>query len=82
MASVHVSIRIPADLRRRIEREGRSISDVVRSALKEYVATTAKQETCYDLALRLGVIGSARNALRDLSTNRRHFRGFASGATG
>jgi Arc/MetJ-type ribon-helix-helix transcriptional regulator len=75
-ASVRVSIRIPADLRQKIEREGRSVSDVVRDALSEHVAKTGKQETCYDLALRLGVIGSARNAPRDLSTNRRHFRGF------
>jgi Arc/MetJ-type ribon-helix-helix transcriptional regulator len=75
-ASVRVSVRIPADLRQKIEREGRSVSDVVRDALSEHVAKTGKQETCYDLALRLGVIGSARNAPRDLSTNRRHFRGF------
>jgi hypothetical protein len=75
-ASVRVSIRIPADLRRKIEREGRNISEVAREALNEHVAKTREQETCYDLALRLGVIGSAKNAPRDLSTNRRHFRGF------
>jgi hypothetical protein len=75
-ATVRVSIRIPADLRRKLEREGRSLSEVAREALSEHVAKTGKQETCYDLALRLGVIGSAKNAPRDLSTNRRHFRGF------
>lgn len=52
------------------------MSEVAREALTEHVAKTGKQETCYDLALRLGVIGSAKNAPRDLSTNRRHFRGF------
>jgi Arc/MetJ-type ribon-helix-helix transcriptional regulator len=46
MASVRVSIRIPADLRRRIEREGRSVSDVVRDALSEHVAKTGTQESC------------------------------------
>jgi len=75
-ASVRISIRIPAELRERLEREGRSVSEVAREALSEHVAKTGKQETCYDLALRLGVIGSAKNAPRDLSTNRRHFRGF------
>lgn len=77
MPSVRISIRIPADLRQSIEREGRSVSEVVREALSEHVAKTRKQETCYDLALRLGVIGSAKTAPRDLSTNRRHFRGFS-----
>jgi Arc/MetJ-type ribon-helix-helix transcriptional regulator len=80
MASVRVSIRIPAELRRKIEREGRSVSDVVRDALSEHVSKIRKQETCYDLALRLGVIGSAKNAPRDLNTNRRHFRGFGKSA--
>jgi len=76
MASVRVSIRIPVDLRKKIEREGRGVSDVVRDALSEHVSKAREQETCYDLALRLGLIGSAKNAPRDLSTNRRHFRGF------
>ena len=76
MSSDRLSIRIPADLRRRIEDEGRSVSEVVRDALSEHVRKVRKQESCYDLAVRLGIIGSVKRAPRDLSTNRRHFRGF------
>jgi hypothetical protein len=76
MSSVRVSIRIPVDLRRKIESEGRTVSDVVRDALMEHVAKGHEAENCFELASRLGVIGAAKKLPRDLSTNRRHFRGF------
>ena len=76
MSSDRLSIRIPADLRRVIEDQGRSVSEVVRDALKEHVQKVRKQESCYDLALRLGLVGSVKRAPRDLSANRKHFRGF------
>ena len=76
MSSDRLSIRIPADLRRVIESEGRTVSDVVREALSEHVRKVRKQESCYDLARRLGIIGSVKKAPRDLSTDRKHFRGF------
>jgi hypothetical protein len=76
MSSVRVSIRIPAELRREIETAGRTVSDVVREALADHVRKSRNQETCYDVAKRMGIIGSVERAPRDLSTNRRHFKGF------
>ena len=76
MGSDRLSIRIPADLRRVIEDEGRTVSEVVREALGEHIRKVRKQESCYDLAVRFGIIGSVKRAPRDLSTSRRHFRGF------
>jgi Arc/MetJ-type ribon-helix-helix transcriptional regulator len=76
MSSVRVSVRIPEELHRAIEDEGRSVSEVVREALEEHVRKAGKQESAYDVAKRLGIIGMVKNAPRDLSTNRRHFRGF------
>jgi len=52
------------------------MSEVVREALEEHVRKARKPESAYDVAKRLGIIGIVRNAPRDLSTNRRHFRGF------
>ena len=69
-------MRIPAQLHRAIEREGRSVSEVVREALEEHVKKTKKPETAYDVAKRLGLIGVAKNTPPDLSTNKRYFRGF------
>jgi hypothetical protein len=76
MSTVRVSIRIPDSLRREIEREGLTVSEVVRKALVQHVETARQQETCHDLAVRLGIVGAVRRAPRDLSTHRRHLEGF------
>ncbi len=80
MASDRISIRIDPKLRRKLEEEafanGQRESDVVREALKKYFSARGARETCYEVALRAGVIGAAKNAPRDLSTNRKYFRGF------
>ncbi len=80
MASDRISIRIDPKFRRKLEAEafanGQRKSDVVREALKEYFSARGAHETCYEAALRAGVIGAAKNAPRDLSTNRKYFRGF------
>ncbi len=76
MGSVRVTVRIPEELYEAIEREGRSISEVVRTALEEHVAKSPARETAYDLAKRFGIIGSVKKAPSDLSTNKKYFRGF------
>jgi Arc/MetJ-type ribon-helix-helix transcriptional regulator len=76
MNSPRVSIRIPADLRREIEQEGRGVSEVIREALHEHLSKRRPKENSYEMALRLGIIGCAKKGPRDLSTNRRHFEGF------
>jgi hypothetical protein len=76
VSSVRVSIRIPAEIRAAIEDQGRTISEVVRQALDTHVRAARRQSSCHDLALRLGLIGVIDRSPKDLSTGKRHFRGF------
>ncbi len=80
MAVSRISVRIDTNLRRRLKEEasrnGKKESDVVREALEAYFASRRKPETCYDVALRMGIIGMIKNAPRDLSTNPKYFKGF------
>jgi len=48
----------------------------VREALEHYLSENRKEETAYDLLLRAGLIGFVRDAPKDLSTNKRYFKGF------
>jgi Arc/MetJ-type ribon-helix-helix transcriptional regulator len=77
---VKVSVRIDREQSRKLEAEsrasGRNASDIVRSALEQYFAARPGQETCLDLARRIGVVGHAKGLARDLSTNKDHFKGF------
>ncbi len=80
MIGKRVSIRIGADLCRRLAEEvalnSRSESEVVREALEMYLATRPRRESCYEAFRRLGLIGMLKNAPPDLSANRRYFKGF------
>jgi predicted transcriptional regulator len=80
---VKVSVRIDEDQKRKLEAEsrasGRKESDIVRAALKQYFAARSRQETCLDVARRIGLIGQAQGLPPDLSTNKDHFKGFGGG---
>ena len=80
MATDRISVRINPQLRRGLQEHaslnGKRESDIVREALEAYLVDRGNSITCFDLALEAGLIGAARNAPRDLSTERRHFRGF------
>ena len=80
MATDRISIRINPQLRRGLQEQaslnGKKESDVVREALESYLVDRGDPVTCYDLASQAGLIGAARNAPRNLSTQRKHFRGF------
>ena len=80
MATDRISIRVSPQIRRGLHEQaslkGRKESEVVREALETYLVERGGSLTCYDLALKAGLIGAARNAPRDLSTSRKHFRGF------
>jgi predicted DNA-binding protein len=80
MPAQRISVRINAELEEQLQREastlGKAESDVVREALKQYFSTKEPPVTCYDLAEKLGLIGSAKRTPKDLSTNRKHFKGF------
>lgn len=75
-----ISVRIGHDLYRRLKEavsfNSRSASGIVREALEAYLAHRPKQETCYDIARRLGVIGMIKDAPRDMSTNPKYFKDF------
>jgi len=56
--------------------DGKSVSAFVRELIEQRLRSVAGEENCFDLAVRMGIIGAAKGLPRDLSTNRRHFRGF------
>ncbi len=80
MSSERITIRISESLVRRLKKQagvkGRSESALVREALENYLTETVPSRSAYDLARAAGFIGSASGEPSDLSTNRKHFRGF------
>jgi len=80
MASQRITVRVPRALgsllRARSRAKGQTPSDVVRVALETYLGSGDSSDSAYDLAEAAGLIGCARRAPKDLSTNRRHFEGF------
>ncbi len=81
MSSNRITVRVPqaltARLRTRSRAKGTTESELVREALETFLGKTKKEErSAYDLAEEAGIIGSAGNAPKDLSTNPRHFKGF------
>jgi metal-responsive CopG/Arc/MetJ family transcriptional regulator len=80
VASQRISVRVPGGIARRLKERSRATgtreSQVVRQALEQYLSQDRMQETAYDLLQRAGLIGCVQDAPRDLSTNKRHFKGF------
>lgn len=80
MSSNRISVRIPegltSKLRSRSKAKGSTESDLVREALESYLSGPIAHQTAYDLAEASGIVGSVKNAPKDLSTNRRYFQGF------
>ena len=80
METGRVTVRLDAEMRRRLEMfsdlRAKTPSDVVREALSGYLPSGDQDRSCYDLARDQGLVGAVRNAPRDLSTNRKHLRGF------
>jgi hypothetical protein len=48
----------------------------LRIALQSYLGREHQSQSTYELAKQAGLIGCARRAPKDLSTNRHHFKGF------
>jgi hypothetical protein len=75
-----INVRVEPRLKQQLEREARargvSPSAVVRQALEEHLRRPKPGESCYDLAVRLGIIGVYKDAPPDLSTNPAHMEGF------
>ena len=74
--NVRVDERSSSDSKPRPGRKGVSPSDIVRQALEEHLRRRTPRESAYDLAKRLGIIGSAKGLPTDLSTNPKYMEGF------
>jgi predicted DNA-binding protein len=80
MASNRITVRVPhaltVRLRSRSQAKGTTESELVREALESYLGHSTGERSAYELAKQAGIIGYARRAPKDLSTNPRHFKGF------
>ncbi len=75
-----INVRVDERLKKELEIEARekgvSPSAVVPEALEEHMRRRTPGESAYDIASRLGILGSAQGLPADLSTNPRHMEGF------
>lgn len=80
MSATRLTIRLDAKLRKRLaaaaKHRGRPVSEIVREVLDAHCPAPEKPMSCYDLAMKLGIIGMAKDTPPDLSTNRKYFQGF------
>jgi hypothetical protein len=66
-------------LKERSRTTGARESDVVREALEELLFNNDVGSTAYDRASEAGLIGFIRGGRRDISTNKKYFKGFGKG---
>jgi molybdopterin converting factor small subunit len=80
MKDYRITVRFPADLRRKLKQAAQSRgareSDLVRGAVERHLAAETNAITAYELARQAGLIGVVRRASSDLSTNLEYFDGF------
>jgi predicted DNA-binding protein len=80
MEDHRITVRFPAEMRRRLQaaarRRGTRESDLVRGAVERQLAAEEDTLTAYEHAKTAGLIGAVRGAARDLSTNPKHLEGF------
>ena len=75
-----INVRVDDQLKQRLESEAREKgirpSAIVRQLLEEHYRPHPTAENCYQLAERLGLLGSIKGLPTDLSTNPAHMEGF------
>lgn len=75
-----ISVRLDHSLHQQLaalaQSRHQSEAEIVRTALAHYFQTETPQESCLDLASRLGLIGCLEGLPADLSTNPAYFDGF------
>ena len=80
MASQRISVRVSGGMARRLRERSRATgareSQVVREALEQYLSEKRTEQTTLDLLREAGLIGCVNGAPRDLSTNKKYFKGF------
>lgn len=80
MKSLRITIRLDEQeqsiLSRLSHKQNKTESEIVREALQAYFQAANSQESCYDLARNLGIIGVTEDLPSDLSTNKDYLEGF------
>jgi metal-responsive CopG/Arc/MetJ family transcriptional regulator len=80
MASQRFTVRIPSGLSQQLriyaQSRGQTESEVVREALERHLEKKRKGASAYDVFKAAGLIGCAKGLPRDLSTNKKYFKGF------
>jgi metal-responsive CopG/Arc/MetJ family transcriptional regulator len=76
-----INVRVDRQTKQELEavarEKGVTPSEVVRAILAEHLAKgRPRQESCLDVARRIGLVGVYKNTPTDLSTNPDHFEGF------
>jgi hypothetical protein len=75
-----ISVRLDSGIQQRLDAEvratGKNESEILREALDAYFRKQLLPKSCLELAHRHGLIGCAKCLPADLSTSRRHFKGF------
>jgi predicted transcriptional regulator len=78
MQAERMTIRISRDLRAKIAARAKETqkdpSQIIRDAVEEYLRPS---ESAYDAFAKSGLIGVVKKGSHDLSTNKKHFAGFA-----
>jgi len=74
------TVRIPSGLSQRLrvfaQSRGQSESEVIREALEHHLRRKRKGVSAYDVFKAAGLIGCAKGLPKDLSTNKKYFKGF------
>jgi metal-responsive CopG/Arc/MetJ family transcriptional regulator len=80
MKEYRISIRVEEKLQQLLTKvalsQKKAESEIVREALRSYLEKFSSDETCYDLAHELGIIGTVADLPEDLSSNPDYFEGF------
>ena len=74
--SVRLDRKLRSSIKRRAKATGKKEAQLVREALEKEFDVEQPQTTCYDLALKLGLIGAAGETPSDLSTNKKYMESF------
>jgi len=73
--TIRVDKKLRAKLATLAKQRGESESEVARAAIESFIESSLPQESCYDIAMRLGIIGCVKGGPPDLSTNPKYLEG-------
>jgi predicted DNA-binding protein len=80
MTSDRITVRLSRELQRELralkKATGKSESEIVRIAIKELCRQHRDEPSCYDIAVRMGIVGAVKGGPKDLSTKPKYMEGF------